>query len=365
MIRHRTVVVTGATGLVGRGVIASLLRQTDAPIVVLVRDPARWQTIAAHHGWPTSRVTPIRSDITRPELGVDTKAMRRRLSSASLVIHSAADIVFSRSLADARRVNTEGTANVLALCSHVPAARVAFVSSAFVVGRRSGTISEGDDAGDAGWVNSYEQSKHEAELLVRSSGLEYVIARLSTVVCDDVRGTVSQVNAVHRALRLYRAGLASMMPGTEDTPVDVIPADWAAESLTRIALSRESSGRTLHLCAGNGALPLGALLDRTYAVWSRDQDWRRRGIARPALADLATYELFERSVDLVGDARLKRLTRALSHFVPQLALPKRFDTSGADAILGGGAPPVAAYWDRMLEWLLDANWNAPALPEAA
>ena len=365
MIRPRTVLVTGATGLVGRGVVASLLRHTDAAIVALVRDPARWQTIAAHHGWPTSRVTPIRADITRPALGLDTKVLSRRLSSPSLVIHSAADIVFSRSLADARRVNTEGTANVLALSAQFPHARFMFVSSAFVVGRRTGTIAEGDDAGDAGWVNSYEQSKHEAEALVRSSGLEHVIARLSTIVCDDVRGSVSQVNAVHRALRLYRAGLASMMPGTDEAPVDVIPADWAAESVTKLALSREACGRTLHLCAGNGALALGALLDRTYAVWSRDSDWRRRGIARPALADMATYELFERSVELVGDARLKRITRSLSHFVPQLALPKRFDTSGAEAILGTSAPPVAAYWDRMLEWLIDANWNAAALPEAA
>jgi nucleoside-diphosphate-sugar epimerase len=358
-----TVLVTGASGLVGRRVVTSLLRHTDARIVVLVRDPARWQAIAAHHGLTTSRVTPIRGDITQSTLGLESKTIRR-LGLPSLVIHSAADIVFSRPLADARRVNTEGTANVLALAATFPHARFVLVSSAFVVGRRTGTIADGDEAGDAGWVNSYEQSKHEAEAIVRSSGLDYTIARLSTIVCDDVHGSVSQVNAVHRALRLYHGGLASMMPGTEDTPIDIIPADWAAASVTTLALSREAHGRTLNLCAGDGALPLGALLDRTYAIWSRDLEWRRRGIARPALTDLVTYELFERSVELVGDARLKRITRSLSHFIPQLALPKRFDTSGADAILEQAAPPVIAYWDRMLQRLLDANWNV-ALPEAA
>ena len=40
MISPRTIVVTGATGLVGRRVVASLLQRTDASIVVLVRDPA-------------------------------------------------------------------------------------------------------------------------------------------------------------------------------------------------------------------------------------------------------------------------------------------------------------------------------------
>jgi nucleoside-diphosphate-sugar epimerase len=364
MISPRTILVTGATGLVGRRVVASLLRYTDAPIVVLVRDPARWQTVAARAGLATSRVVPIRADITHPGLGMDTRVVRRWLSSPSLVIHSAADIVFSRSLADARWVNTDGTRNVIELTASLGHARLAYVSTAFVVGRRTGEIREGDDAGGAGWVNSYEQSKHEAEALVRSSGLPYVIARPSTIVCDEVGGGVTQVNAVHRALRLYHAGLASMMPGTEATPVDVVPADWTADAIAKLALSPHATGLTVHLCAGEGALPLGTLLDRTYAVWSRDAAWRRRGIARPALSDLPTYELFERSVELVGDSRLKRITRSLSHFVPQLALPKWFDTSRALTLLGEAAPPVNAYWDRMLEWLLSSNWSA-ALPEAA
>ena len=58
----------------------------------------------------------------------------------------------------------------------------------------------------------------------------------------------------------------------------------------------------------------------------------------------------------------ERITRSLSHFVPQLALPKHFDTSRAETIVGSGAPRVSTYWDRMLEWLLASNWSA-ALPE--
>jgi nucleoside-diphosphate-sugar epimerase len=358
---HRSIFVTGATGLIGRRVVESLLRRTDASIVVLVRDVARWRSVAAAMG---ARVTAVRGDITRPALGVDDIAVRRHLDGCTALVHCAGDIVFSRSLADARRVNVEGTRNVIALAESLPVARFVHVSTAFAVGRRTGLILETDDAAGAGWVNAYEQSKHEAEELVRASGLEYVVARPSTVVCDDVDGGVTQVNAVHRALRLYHAGLASMMPGTEDTAVDVIPADWAADAIARLTLIATGAGRTVHLCAGDGALSLGTLLDRTYSLWSRDAGWRRRGIARPALSNLATYSLFERSVELVGDPRLKRITRSLSHFVPQLALPKRFDTSGAHELLGTVAPPVRTYWDRMLERLLDSNWSA-TLPEAA
>lgn len=364
MSTPRSILVTGATGLIGRRVVWSLLRRTSAPIVVLVRDPARWQSIAATLGADASRVTAVRADLTLPALGLDLRTITRCLGTPSVLVHSAGDIVFSRSLADSRRVNADGTRHVVELAYSFPDLRLVQVSTAFVVGRRTGSIPEGADAAGEGWVNAYEQSKHEAELIVRDSDLEYVIARPSTVVCDDVRGAVTQVNAVHRALRLYHAGLASMMPGTEDTPVDVIPADWVADAIARLSLARDCVGRTVHLCAGDGALPLGALLDRTYALWSRDTSWRRRHIARPALSNLDTYELFERSVDLVGDARLQRITRSLSHFVPQLALPKRFDTSLSRELLGDAAPPVATYWERMLEWLLASNWSA-ALPEAA
>ena len=364
MTSARSILVTGATGLIGRRIVASLLQRTDAPIVVLVRDPARWSAMAQHLGPAAARVTAVRADITCPALGLDLRTMRRSLGAPRLLVHSAGDIVFSRSISDARRTNVEGTRHVIELANAFADVRLVHVSTAFVVGRRTGFIHDRDDAAGAGWVNAYEQSKHEAELLVCNSGLEFVIARPSTVVCDDLRGTVTQVNAVHRALRLYHAGLASMMPGSEETLVDVIPADWAADAIARLSLLAAAAGRTLHLCAGDGALPLGALLDRTYAMWSRDVSWRRRTVARPALSDLGTYELFERSVELVGDARLKRITRSLSHFVPQLALPKRFDTSGARELLGSEAPPVSAYWDRMLEWLLHSNWSA-ALPEAA
>ena len=357
------VLVTGATGLVGRGVVTSLLRRSDANISVLVRDVARWQRMASGLGASPSRVTVLRGDITREALGIHHHVSRRLVAAPTIVVHCAADVVFSRSLDDARRTNVEGTRHVLELASSFPHARVVFVSTAFAVGRRTGPVVDDDRATSAGWVNAYEQSKHEAEELVRASGLEYVIARPSTIVCDDVRGAVSQVNAVHRALRLYHAGLASMMPGTEDTPVDVVPAQWVSENITALALS-DVTATTVHLCSGERALPLGSLLDRTYAFWARETAWRRRGIARPALSDLPTYELFERSVHLVGDARLQRITRSLSHFIPQLALPKRFDTRRAASILHDEAPPVSAYWERMLGWLLATNWSA-ALPEAA
>lgn len=350
MARH--ILITGATGLVGGAVLARLLEaEGDVHAWVLVRDPARWPLAAARLRLPGGRITPVRGDLTRPGLGLAADARARLTRRLDGVVHAAADTCFSRSLADARATNRDGTLRVLELAERARVDRFAFVSTAFVAGRRTGVIPEAADPGSAGWVNAYERSKHEAETHVRASALPWVILRSSTIVCDDEGGHATQLNAVHRALLLFQAGLASLLPGSEDTPVDLVPGDYVADAVARLALDPDAERRTFHLCAGRGALPLGEMLDRCRAHWERDPAWRGRAVARPALTDLPTYRLFERAVEETADARLRRITRSLSHFVPQLALPKRFDTAHADAALGHRAPPVRRYWERVLDGL--------------
>jgi hypothetical protein len=193
-----------------------------------------------------------------------------------------------------------------------------------------------------------------------------VILRSSTVACDDAAGAVTQRNAVHRALRLVHGGLAAMIPGVAGSALDVVPADYVADAVARLALRGGVEGETVHLCAGAGALPLDELLDDCFARWAADPGWRRRAVARPTLGDLETWELFVRAVDETGHPRLREVAHALSHFLPQLALPKRFETARAEALLGDGAPPVRAYWGRMLDHLAATGWRGVAgLTEAA
>jgi long-chain acyl-CoA synthetase len=360
MAATQGIFLTGATGLVGAGVLARLLEDsTVGRVYVLVRDPARWTALAAHLLAPAGRVHPLRGDITLPGLGLSAADRMVLARDAGSVVHAAADTTFSRTLDEARRTNTLGTAHLLDIAAEWPALeRFTFVSTAFVAGRRTGVVAERDHGEDAGWINAYEQSKYEAERLVRDSIRDWLVLRPSTIVCDSQSGVVSQYNAVHRALRLYHCGLASMMPGTEAALIDVVPLDYVAGAIAALALRPELSGRTLHLCAGSGALQVGELLDLTYALWCAEPGWKRRAIPRPALTDLDTYRLFERTVEETGDARLKQVTRSLAYFIPQIAFPKRFETSGADAALGTAAPPVRSYWERLIAHLLRTNWGA-------
>ena len=367
-----TLFVTGASGLLGGAALARILADdAEACAYVLVREPARWPGHARAHGIDLARTRAIAGDLTLPDLGLDRWTRARIGATADVLLHAAADTSFSQPLAAARAVNVEGTRAVLRLAAEARRdVRFVFLSTAFVAGTRTGVIHEGEVDGDdrsqpGGWVNAYEQSKAEAETLVRAYAGAWTILRPSTVVFDAERCAVPQLNAVHRALRMCWHGLAPMLPGTETTPVDLVTSDYVAGAVAALALRRDVAGRTLHLCAGEGALPLGELLALSWREWRRDPEWRRRSIERPALAPLETYRLFERTVLEAGDARLRRVIASLSHFAPQLALPKRFDTTGTDALLGTRAPAVRSFWPRLLATLLENGWTTQRTRRAA
>ena len=352
------VLITGASGLVGEGALRQLLTENATlEAFVLVRNDLRWQLAARRLGSLATRVTPIRGDATLPGLGLEPLVRKRVEAETVAVVHAAADTSFSRSLDQSRFVNTLGTYHVTELASQCAGLeRFVFVSTSFVAGRSTGTMLERDNGADAGWVNMYEQSKYEAEACVRSTNLPWVIARPSTIVCRGAEGDIPQVNAVHRALRVYHRGLAAMIPGDRAYTVDVITSSYVADAIATLVRHPNAVGQTVHLCSGRRALTLGNLLDNAYDVWSECPVWRKRGIERAVITNAETYELFERAVMQTGDVRLRSVLTSLSHFIPQLALPKVFDTSIAESLLNP-APDPGTYWKPMLRRLLQNNWG--------
>ncbi len=359
MESHDKVLITGATGLVGEGVLREMLTRNPAlEAFVLVRSDLRWLLTARRLGDLASRVTPLHGDTTLPGLGLEPLLRKRVERETRAIVHAAADTSFSKSLDHSRSVNTLGTyhtAEIASACERLE--RFVLVSTAFVAGRATGIMLERDNGAEAGWVNSYEQSKYEAEFWVRTSSLPWVIVRPSTIVCRGMEGNINQINAVHRALRIYHRGLAAMIPGDRANPFDVTTSGYVTDAIATLTVEPRALRQTVHLCAGRGALTLGELVDSAYEVWAESPDWRRRGVDRAMITDAETYALFERAVMETGDVRLRAVLSSLSHFIPQLALPKVFDTSTAELLLGGPPPAPATYWKPMLRRLIESNWG--------
>lgn len=352
--------VTGATGLIGRRMVAALLADERVErVFALVRDPRKLGAIhgigsgsgvlKSSHMVDSSRLVPVRGDLRLDGLGIDRGTHDYLARETTGVIHAAADTSFSQTLEHARAINRDATLQLIKLSAEWSrVSRWVYVSTAFVQGDRTGLIPDDDGPAHGGWLNAYEQSKAEAERMVCSRRADWVIARPSTIVCDDRTGAISQVNAVHRALRLYFSGLASMVPSADGSTLDVVTAEYVSNGIACLALAPGLERQAFHLCAGRGALPLDELIDVTHEAFSRSVAWRRRGIARPARADLATYRIFEQAVEDVASERVKQAVRSLSFFVPQLAFPKSFCTSRTDALLGQPAPIVREFWTNMV-----------------
>lgn len=361
---RRTILVTGGTGTLGSVLAHRFAGLPDATVIVLARGAA-----SADRGPLPPGVRFLTGDLRAGHtLGIAAADHATLRATVTDIVHCAADTVFNRPLPEARATNVDGTRAMLdfaAECDKLQ--RVACFSTVYVAGRSTGCFGEADTGGQDGFVNTYEQSKAEMEAVVRDAmpSLPIALYRLSTIIGDSRSGAVTGFNAVHHALRLLYQGLAPMVPGQASALVDLIPVDFAADASYHLFEHAFTAGATYHLCAGGaGSATLGALLDATVAAFERHRPaWRKRSIARPALVNLETYELFVRTVEEAGNDVLLQATRAVQAFAYQLAYPKVFDARRADAALapaGIEAPRVLDYYESVVRWCIETNWGAAA-----
>ncbi|SFQ00030.1 Male sterility protein [Amycolatopsis arida] len=275
------VALTGATGFLGAHLVRELLRRHRTLTVLARGDSAsvldrigRFLRLAGASAELLDelpgRVRPVRTDLTRPRLGLSATAFRELADELDVLWHCAGDVTLGGDLAELRRVNVGGTRQMLDLAA---AGRrqplLHHVSTAFVAGaHRYGTIREDFLDDSAGFENHYERSKFEAEVLVRRWAAEHgrpvVVFRPSVLVtdlprCADLpRHTVGLVGElVEKHLRQF--GLADHWPPEHLRPVvrivgdstahlNLLPVDTAASVMARLAEHPPSGGvDTFHI----------------------------------------------------------------------------------------------------------------------
>lgn len=350
--------ITGGTGAIGLPLVEALALDAAA-VAVLARDV---RPAAPPH------VRGVRGDILHGEtLGMDGATAAFVRDRVTTIIHAAALTRFDAPPAAARGVNVEGTRHVLAFAAGCPRLqRVCALSTVYVAGRRTGIIREPDLEHDRGFVNPYEHSKYDAERLLREwmPRLPIVVCRLSTALGDATSGRVHRPAAIHQAIRFLYHGLLPMMPGAPGDPIDLISTDYAVAAIRHFAGAGFVPGGTFHVCAGHEAPRAQELIDLTIGAFLRYRpQWRRRVIEPPAFVELATFELFRRSVEAIAESSLRASVAVLGHFAPQLAYPKVFDDARACAALAPEAivkPPIARTVGAVVQELIEHHWGPGA-----
>jgi len=220
----RALFVTGASGFVGRHVLAAADRVRYRRVVALSRRPPPAGAAAAE--WVTAAL----ADAARygSALGPDTD-----------VIHLAA-ATGAATAAQHAAVNVDGTAALLAACAQQGCRRFAFVS----------TIA-------AGWPDDphypYAQTKRAAETLVKGSGLPWTIARATIVLGAG--------SPIWRRLRGLATAPVGLLIGDGRVRVQPVLALDLARMLLELPERDELAGATVEL-GGPEALTMEELLRR-------------------------------------------------------------------------------------------------------
>ncbi len=274
--------ITGATGFLGMELLVRYLERSDREIVALIRAPSddaaqeRMDDVLANLFGPDAarhrpRVTALRGDLTAPGLGLSPARYEELAGSVTLIVHGAASVSFDLPLAEARAINVEGTRRVLELASRAPRLEhLAHISTAYVAGTHAGAFAERDfDLGQE-FRNSYEQSKFEAERLVRAQpGIPFSILRPSIVVGDRRSGWTSAFNVLYWPLRAFSRGMFTEVPAVPSAPVDVVSVDYVADAIHSLSESGRGVGATYHLIAGSQASTIQELANAASRYFKR------------------------------------------------------------------------------------------------
>jgi nucleoside-diphosphate-sugar epimerase len=230
---RRTVLLTGASGVVGRALLRRL-RHFD--VVCLV------------HRSPVSgpNVTALPGDITEPMFGLAERAYMDLAARVDAVIHCAAVTDFNRTDGSLEATNITGTEHVAAFAAAAKAV-LYHVSTAFVH-----TTADGDRGRTA---IGYASSKSAAEDVVRSSGAPHVILRPSVVIGDSDTGEIAAFQGLHQVVAGLFAGIVPMIPFDPRWPIDFVPADVVADTIAAVVENRVSEGE-FWISAGEAALSL-------------------------------------------------------------------------------------------------------------
>ena len=368
----KSIVITGATGFLGREIVAALLQ--DDPkvrLTLLVRgkddaDARRRgdQLLAdvlsgAALADGKQRCDVVRADLEKELLGLDQAGYDALVKRTSAVIHGAASVSFSLPLDEARRINVEGTRRILDL-AQAAGARVDYIGTAYVAGDRRGLAREGElDVGQP-FRNSYEQSKMEAEKLAqeRSHTQPIAIFRPSIIVGDSVTGRTSSFKVLYWPLKIYGRGLWRVVPGRPQTPVDVVPSDYVVRAILHIRKDPKSAGQVYHLAAGpERSATLGALSELAAEFFH----------VKPALfVQPGLFIKYARPlVDRFTWGNVKRILTNGRVYTPYLSLRLSFDTTNARRALAGSGievPRVEGYFETLFRYCIDTDWGKRPLP---
>jgi len=243
----RRILLTGATGFLGRWIANTLLVHSNAAIVCLVRGEShemakRVRAALESTGLDAAafdhRVSVVRGDLATSHLGMSGHEFEAIASTVDAVCHAGATVNWVRPYTALKSSNVSGTIELLRLAAR-RGTPFHFVSSLSVCYSTTAALQVDetyDPLPDIGGLHlGYAQTKVVAEALVREAGrrgLPIAIYRPTLISGHSLTGAFNRDDIIARVLTgCVRMGVAPDLAWS----LDCLPVDVAAERITTTA----------------------------------------------------------------------------------------------------------------------------------
>ena len=253
--------MTGFPGFLGSALLPGILAKRKGATVICVvqarhMDTAKVKLAEIHKAHPHTkdRVELVEGDITQPGLGLSDSVPVKDVNE---VWHLAA--VYDLSVPEdiAKLVNIGGTENVLQFCTQRPKLRrLQYVSTCYVSGAYDGEFTEEMLEAGQPFQNHYEETKYEAERLVRAAmadGLPATIYRPGIVVGDSRTGETQKYDGPYFvATYMKRLPAVAFLPNVDKTVMaSLVPRDYVIAAMDALSVLDRSEGKTYQLTDPN------------------------------------------------------------------------------------------------------------------
>ena len=343
--------VTGFPRLLARRLILAELRHTPESgppprVALLCREAAAAQAkefAAALPGEQRARLQVLFGEVAHLHLGLSSAEYRALTEAVSSILHAAESSQLSEGRAELLRINVEGTRTVLDVASDARhLRRFSHFSTVAVAGRRTGVIGEDELAMGQEFHDDWEETRCQAELLVRGAMAEIgcCVLRLGLLVGDSVTGEIDRFEGPYALAMLLAQTPASMplpLPGDGGAPFNVVPIDFAASTALLLHHHPNATGKTFHVVDPNPA--------SVRRVWELIARRTGRRLPRVALG----FRIADTLLRLPGLERLTREQRSALAALSQLAF---YSSRNTVELLGAlRCPPIEGYLDVLFDYL--------------
>ncbi|MGH8540713.1 MAG: SDR family oxidoreductase [Stenotrophobium sp.] len=353
--------VTGATGFIGKFLLARLLAREDAKVYVLIRESSadKFAAMQERYGEAGKKLVMLAGDITTPGL-VAAEDFKKLQGKIGHVFHLAA--VYDMNMDDATgdRINNEGTRNLVNFVNELGGkVRLHHVSSVAVAGGEfDGRFTE--DMFDEGQSTShpYFRTKFQSEAIVRNeSKAPFRIYRPGAVVGSSETGEMDKIDGPYyffKTLQKLSQSVPKWLPllGIEGGKVPLAPVDYVAAALDVIAHKDGLDGQCFHLIQSNSPT-VGELLE-TILEAAHGPEFARK-FELPSLPPVMR-KLTSRMVNRIPESVTKNISKAIGVPVSVLGYVSNravFDDKQARAALRGSGvscPDIKDYCEKLWQY---------------